>query len=139
MLIVVQVPWYFNAFFKLINPFIDPLTRQKLKFNEPMKNHVPSEQLLKTHGGDVEFEYKHEVYWPALNNLAEERRKAFEERWTKAGSKVGESEVYLRGVDEGPVGGAVTGGQGDAVDEMTEKITGLGTMEDGKGEEATVQ
>ena len=87
----------------------------------------------------MEFEYVHDAYWPALNNLAGERRKAFEERWVKAGSKVGESEVYLRGGDEGPVGGAEAGAQVDGVDEITEKIAGLGTTEGGKKKEVTVQ
>jgi len=103
-----------------------------------MQNHVPLEQLLKKNGGEVEFEYVHEVYWPALNKLAEERRKGFEERWVKAGSRVGESEVYLRGGDEGPVGGAETGAHADGVDEMTKKIA-LRTAEEGKKEGVTVQ
>lgn len=87
----------------------------------------------------MEFEYVHDVYWPALNNLAAERRKAFVDRWVKAGSKVGESEVYLRGGDEAPVGRAETSAQVDGVDEMTEKIAGLRTTEEGKKEEVTVQ
>ena len=104
-----------------------------------MQNHVPPEQLIKKNGGEVEFEYVHEVYWPALNKLAEERRKVFEERWVKAGSRVGESEVYLRGGDGGPIGAAENGTHVDGVDEMTEKITGLATEEDCKKEEVTVQ
>jgi CRAL/TRIO domain len=89
------------GFFKLIIPFIDPLTREKLKFNEDMAQHVPPSQLLKQNGGEVDFEYDHSVYWPSLIKLAETKRAAFRARWEKAGKHVGESEDYLRGGDEG--------------------------------------
>jgi hypothetical protein len=89
------------GFFKLIIPFIDPLTREKLKFNEDMAQHVPPSQLLKQNGGDVDFEYDHSVYWPSLIKLAEAKRAAFRARWEKAGKHVGESEDYLRGGSEG--------------------------------------
>ncbi|KAL8745148.1 MAG: hypothetical protein Q9190_002680 [Brigantiaea leucoxantha] len=95
--LVVNVPWLLWTFFKLLNPFIDANTREKLKFEQGMLPFVPRSQLLDIHGGDVTFEYDHEVYWPALNNLAEEKRKGMMERWIKGGKKVGESEAFLRG------------------------------------------
>lgn len=96
------MPWAVQGFFKLITPFIDPLTRAKLKFNEDLRQHVPPAQLLKASGGDVEFQYDHATYWSALNTLANERRTAQFERWVKNGKKVGEHEAYLRGgVDTG--------------------------------------
>ena len=85
------------GFMKLITPFIDPLTREKLKFNEDLRKHVPPSQLLKTVGGDVEFEYDHSIYWPALNTLAAQRRNEYRERWIQGGKLVGEHENYLRG------------------------------------------
>ncbi|KAL8964152.1 MAG: hypothetical protein Q9183_004657, partial [Haloplaca sp. 2 TL-2023] len=91
------VPWVVWGFFKLINPFIDPATREKLKFDQDLRDLVPTAQLLKTHGGDVNFEYDHDVYWPALNELCAKKRAAMMERWEQAGKKVGESEYYLRG------------------------------------------
>ena len=94
------VPFYIWGFFKLITPFIDPLTRGKLKFNEDMALHVPREQLLIANGGDVDFEYDHSVYWPTFVKLAEIRRAEYRSRWEKAGRRVGESEVYLRGGSE---------------------------------------
>lgn len=93
------VPWYVNAFYKLISPFIDPVTTSKMKFNEPLINHVPAEQLLKHYGGNVEFEYKHDVYWPALVELCDSRRGEYIARWEKAGKQMGEVEKYLRGGD----------------------------------------
>ena len=91
------VPWIVQPFFKLINPFIDPATREKLKFDQDLRLFVPPAQLLKTHGGDVDFVYEHEVYWPALNELAAKKRAVMVERWEAAGKKIGESEWYLRG------------------------------------------
>ena len=76
------------------------MTREKLKFNEDLRKHVPPAQLLTTYGGDVEFQYEHAIYWPAINKLAEERRERQHERWLKGGSKIGELEAYLRGGDE---------------------------------------
>jgi hypothetical protein len=86
-----------NGFFKLITPFIDPLTRQKLKFNDDMRQHVPPPQLWNEFHGDMEFEYDHSVYWPSLLRLAGERYEERYERWVKAGKHYGESEIYLRG------------------------------------------
>ncbi|KAJ5697499.1 CRAL/TRIO domain protein [Penicillium malachiteum] len=95
--LVVNSPFYIWGFFKIITPFIDPLTREKLKFNEDLRLHVPAEQLMKTVGGDVEFEYDHSVYWPALNKLAEQHRDAKRARWIENGKRVGESENFLKG------------------------------------------
>jgi CRAL/TRIO domain len=103
------VPWYITTFFKLITPFIDPHTRTKLKFNEPMTNYIPSEQLLKPFGGDVEFEYKHDIYWPALDELCTTRRNDYFARWVKAGKQIGEHEAYLRGGDVKCLNGAFSG------------------------------
>jgi hypothetical protein len=92
------VPWAVWAFFKIITPFIDPVTRDKLKFNEDMKQYVPPEQLWSADwGGDMDFEYDHDVYWPALNDLCRQRREERLARWEAAGREVGESEVYLAG------------------------------------------
>jgi hypothetical protein len=85
------------GFFKLITPFIDPLTREKLKFNEDIRQYVPPEQLWKEFGGDVDFDYDHATYWPALLKVCEERRAERKARWEKAGKQYGESETYLKG------------------------------------------
>lgn len=95
------VPWIVWGFYKLITPFIDPLTREKLKFNEDVRLYVPPEQLWDEFKGDVDFDYDHDVYWPTLMKLCEERQSAQKTRWEKAGKNYGESEAYLRGV--GPV------------------------------------
>ena len=90
------VPFMIMGFFKLITPFIDPLTRQKLKFNEDLCQHVPAAHLMKSMGGDVEFRYDHAAYWPTLNQLADHRRAAYRERWVQGGKRIGEYENYLK-------------------------------------------
>ena len=83
----------------MITPFIDPITREKLHFNEEVSKYVPKEQLWTELGGDVNFEYDHAEYWPALTALCKERSDERKVRWEKAGKNIGESEVYLRGGD----------------------------------------
>lgn len=97
------MPWYINAFLKLVNPFIDPVTKSKIKPNEPLPNHVPVSQLMAVSGGEVDFKYDHAVYWPALEKITTERREQRKERWVKAGKLIGESEIYLWGGEEGSV------------------------------------
>lgn len=109
VLTMATVPWYVTTFYKLISPFIDPVTKAKMKFNEPLPQHVPAAQLLKAYGGDVEFEYNHATYWPALVQLCERRRKDYEARWQKAGKLIGEHEDYLRGGDAVSLDGKVKG------------------------------
>ncbi|ROT38967.1 CRAL/TRIO domain-containing protein [Sodiomyces alkalinus F11] len=96
--LIINVPWVVWGFFKLITPFIDPLTREKLKFNEDMRQYVPKEQLwAEFSDGSLEFEYDHSVYWPALVKLCEEKRASRTERWIAGGKHIGEYEDYLAG------------------------------------------
>ncbi|CAG8976905.1 hypothetical protein HYALB_00003516 [Hymenoscyphus albidus] len=103
---VINVPWLVWGFLKLITPFIDPTTKEKLKFDGDMKEHVPPEQLATSFMGDLNFEYDHAEYWPALNKLCDERIAEQKERWVKAGKHFGESEVYLRGGNAASVAAA---------------------------------
>ena len=102
------MPWIVNGFFKLISPFIDPLTKEKLKFNEDMRQHAPPEQLWNEFQGDLEFEYEHSIYWPALMQVCQEKRREKKERWVTAGKHYGESEHYLKGGDSPRVGKAAS-------------------------------
>lgn len=98
------VPWVVWGFFKLITPFIDPLTREKLKFNEDVAIYVPREQLVKEDfNGDIDFEYDHEVYWPALIKLCDEVRAERKARWEAAGKRYGESEDVIKGGTKAPL------------------------------------
>ena len=92
---VINVPFLLNAFYKMINPFIDPVTRAKLKFNPNCvkEGHFESNMLVKQNwGGGRTIEYVHEKYWPALLKMTEERREKHKERWRKLGGKIGVKE-----------------------------------------------
>lgn len=95
--LISELPWYVSTFFKLISPFIDPVTREKMKFQPVTKDFIPKEQLWNEYGGDLEFEYDHKVYWTALDEECRRRKEAYRQRWRAGGSKIGEYEEYLRG------------------------------------------
>ncbi|EPX70979.1 sec14 cytosolic factor family protein [Schizosaccharomyces octosporus yFS286] len=95
--LVINIPWAVWGFFKLISPFIDPITREKLKFNEPLERYVPMDQLDTNFGGSLKFEYFHEKYWPKIVELCKTRRENGLERWRKMGSKIGTSEWDIKG------------------------------------------
>lgn len=101
----ILVHWLVGTFFKLINPFIDPVTREKLKFDQNLREFVPPDHLLKAYGGDADFIYDHDVYWPAMVALTARRREEQTERWIRGGKKVGELEAYLKGGVEKGLGG----------------------------------
>ncbi|EPQ65074.1 Bgt-2889-2 [Blumeria graminis f. sp. tritici] len=92
--------WMVDGFFRLLTPFIDPQTREKLVFNGDAKEIVPVEQLCKDFQGGLEFEYDHKIYWPALLKLCAEKRDFKWKRWVEAGKNYGESEFYLKGGNE---------------------------------------
>ncbi|KAF2087913.1 CRAL/TRIO domain protein [Saccharata proteae CBS 121410] len=98
--LISDLPWYVTTFFKIISPFIDPVTKSKMKFNEPFANHIPSAQLMKSYGGDVDFEYDHSIYWPTLNSMCDKRREERRAKWEARGKKIGDSEWVLKGGDE---------------------------------------
>ena len=101
------VPWVVWGFFKLITPFIDPRTVEKLKFNEDMTKHVDPAQLWPEFQpeGKMDFEYDHAQYWPALEKLCDSIRAERKRRWVEGGKHVGELEDYITGGLEVGIGG----------------------------------
>lgn len=95
--LLTNIPWLGWTFLKIIHPFIDPLTREKLVYDQPFPNYVPDEQLDKDFGGNLNFEYNHEKYWPEMIRIAEHNKHKYLKRFEKFGSKVGLSEFDLRG------------------------------------------
>ena len=87
---VINVPFP-NAFYKIINPLIDPITRAKLKFDPSCvkEGHFEPDMLVKENwGGDRTLEYVHEKFWPALLGLTGERRESQMERWRRLGEEI---------------------------------------------------
>ena len=95
--LISELPWYVTTFFKLISPFIDPVTKSKMHFNEDLNKYIPSATLWDHHDGDLNFEYDHSVYWPALEKETSRRKEVWRRRWEKGGKKIGEYEEYLKG------------------------------------------
>lgn len=98
--LLTNIPLLAWTFLKIIHPFIDPLTREKLVFDQPFPHYVPVSQLDKDFGGLVNFDYKHEKYWEEMIRMAEEKKRKYVAQFEKFGSKVGLSEVDLRGDHE---------------------------------------
>lgn len=82
------------AFLNLIFPFVDPATREKIKFNPKVVEQgiMAPDQVMKEWGGSIEFEYKHDEYWKELVQLCGTRRQMWLERWQALGGTVGISE-----------------------------------------------
>lgn len=91
------VPWYVTTFFKLISPLIDPVTKTKMKFNEPFGEFIPPSQLMKSYGGEVDFVYDHSTYWPTLNQMCDKLRADRKARWESRGKQIGDSEFAIKG------------------------------------------
>ncbi|KAK7033184.1 CRAL-TRIO domain-containing protein C23B6.04c [Favolaschia claudopus] len=90
--LILNVPWLLNTFFKLITPFIDPVTRNKMKFNPQVIEDgifTPDMVMKQWWGGSCDFEYEHDKYWPALVAMCSERTKIWTETWQELGGKVG--------------------------------------------------
>ncbi|ODV61047.1 phosphatidylinositol transporter ASCRUDRAFT_16581, partial [Ascoidea rubescens DSM 1968] len=95
--LLTNMPWYAKTFLNLIHPFIDPLTKTKLVYNEPFVNYVPTELLDKDFGGEINFIYKHEVYWKNLVEISNKKRLNYINRFNRFGRFIGLSEFDLRG------------------------------------------
>lgn len=98
--LLTNIPWLGWTFLKIIHPFIDPLTREKLVFDQPFPDYVPTSQLDKDFGGKVNFEYEHEKYWGHMISIAEEKKRKYVKRFETFGLLVGLSEFDLRGDHE---------------------------------------
>ncbi|OCH89731.1 CRAL/TRIO domain-containing protein [Obba rivulosa] len=64
--LVVNLPFILNFFYKGISPFLDPVTRDKMRFNPDLLELIPKKQLDADFGGSYEFEYDFEKYWEQI-------------------------------------------------------------------------
>lgn len=94
--LLTNIPSVASIFLKIINPFIDPMTREKLVFSEPLPDYVPTAQLDKDYGGDVDFEYDHQVYWPDFVDFSLTKRRLYFEVFKEKGGTIGLSESAIR-------------------------------------------
>lgn len=96
--LIINVPWMLNAFYKLITPLIDPVTRDKMRFNPKVVDDglFTADNVWKEFGGNVEFKYDHKTYWPNFIETARTRREAQQKRWRELGGTVGIREWEIK-------------------------------------------
>ncbi|QRV75113.1 phosphatidylinositol transfer protein [Ceratobasidium sp. AG-Ba] len=99
--LITNVPMIVNIFFKAIMPFVDPITRAKIKFNPNViqEGIFDKTQVMKEWGGEMDFAYEHEKSWPALVGLCESLCTERKRRWHTLGGTVGLSEWDIKGGD----------------------------------------
>lgn len=64
--LVVNLPMILNFFYKGISPFLDPITRDKMRFNPDLLELIPKEQLDADFGGSFEYEFEPVSYWDQI-------------------------------------------------------------------------
>ncbi|EKM61679.1 uncharacterized protein PHACADRAFT_248434 [Phanerochaete carnosa HHB-10118-sp] len=64
--VVVNLPLILNFFYKGISPFLDPVTRDKMRFNPDLTELIPKEQLDASFGGDFEYKFEPVSYWDQI-------------------------------------------------------------------------
>lgn len=94
--LILNVPLSIWTFLKLIHPLIDSKTRHKIYYDEPLDEHIESDQLDKEHKGKLDFNYKHDIYWPDLDETILSRRNKQFSIFTEMGKSIGMSEFDLK-------------------------------------------
>mmetsp|Transcript_23180 Transcript_23180/g.38136 ORF Transcript_23180/g.38136 Transcript_23180/m.38136 type:complete len:262 (-) Transcript_23180:482-1267(-) len=80
--VCLRPPWFFYTFYKMIGPFVDPVTRQKVVFKKDSHSSdllweiFPKDQLEEAMGGTSKFTYDHKSYTMREKELATIRSKA---------------------------------------------------------------
>mmetsp|Transcript_46681 Transcript_46681/g.117611 ORF Transcript_46681/g.117611 Transcript_46681/m.117611 type:complete len:343 (-) Transcript_46681:25-1053(-) len=72
-----NAPWIFKTFYKVISPFIDPVTREKFGFPDPtakaMEKDFDLDHLEVQFGGRCEVAFDADSYWEDVKSSDEER------------------------------------------------------------------
>ncbi|KAI0044925.1 CRAL/TRIO domain-containing protein [Auriscalpium vulgare] len=104
--LILNVPFILNAFFKLISPLIDPVTREKMKFNpKAVEDGIfDADNLFQDSGwgGAREFVWDHDKYWPAFVQMCAEIREKQYEQWRKLGARIGTKEWDIKASHDVP-------------------------------------
>ena len=64
---VCNTPKFVNAFFTALSPFLDPITKDKIRFNDPeMTRFIDPAQLDAQFGGQYRYAFDFQTYWESL-------------------------------------------------------------------------
>ena len=67
--------WAAKGIINMVLPFMDPVTKAKINYDvEDVGKYVQKEQLVKEYGGSIMFNYDHDEYWPALQQIVLKKR-----------------------------------------------------------------
>ena len=135
------MPFLLNAFYKMITPFIDPVTKDKMRFNPRAVEDglFTPDNLWVEFGGDVVFEYDHEIYWHDLLETTTKHREAMMARWRALGGTVGIREWDMKDGDGKEQASAPTPTPAPAVETIVREEAEEEEQEDVKGSSATVE
>ncbi|KAG5721958.1 CRAL-TRIO domain-containing protein C23B6.04c [Termitomyces sp. T112] len=64
--LVVNLPMLLSFFYKGISPFLDPVTRDKMRFNPDLHELISPEQLDADFGGEHHYEFEPNSYWDQI-------------------------------------------------------------------------
>ncbi|KAG6907472.1 hypothetical protein DXG01_008808 [Tephrocybe rancida] len=64
--LVVNLPMLLSFFYKGISPFLDPVTRDKMRFNPDLNELIPPSQLDADFGGGHHYEFEAKSYWDQI-------------------------------------------------------------------------
>jgi hypothetical protein len=121
--LILNVPFVIHAFFKIVSPFIDPITRNKMKFNpKPVEDGLfTADELFKDGGwgGSRDFVWDHEKYWKPFVQMCAEIRAKQTARWRKLGARVGCDEWDYKSEEVVDISSAVVDASADAEPEAT--------------------
>lgn len=103
---ICNIPWLLNAFISAAYVFMDPVTKDKIRLNPPVKSDdpkvpaatsvIPADEMLSEYGGNIKIDFDEEIhkrYWSTLVRKCLERREHNRENWLKMGGGVGKSEI----------------------------------------------
>lgn len=64
--LVVNLPVILSFFYKGISPFLDPVTRDKMRFNPNLLELIPASHLDADFGGEFPYEFEPRSYWDQI-------------------------------------------------------------------------
>ncbi|KAK9762507.1 hypothetical protein K7432_011687 [Basidiobolus ranarum] len=75
--IMFNAPWVFSMFFNMVQPFLDKVTKEKIKFVKKNQNPgstspfsiIPADTLEVAYGGNHSFDYDHDEYFKHMQEL----------------------------------------------------------------------